>query len=238
MEKGQLDEYRIFQALLRENLSPFTQKVFSTVDPGTAYLHNWHVDLIAEHLQACYTGDITRLIINIPPRYLKSITVSVAFPAWVLGKDPTKKIVCASYAQNLSTKHSIDTRLVVNSPWYRQLFPHVKLVGDQNEKTKFVTSDRGFRFATSVGGTATGEGGDILIVDDPHSAAQASSEKERTNALEWFDQTFSSRLNDKKKGCIILVMQRLNEIDLTGHLKKSKAGKTSVLKALQSVRRS
>ena len=208
----------VYQALLRQHLSSFVQKTFATVDPGAKYLHNWHIDLMAEYLEGCTHRDITRLIINIPPRYMKSIAVSVAWPAWVLGHDPSSKFLCASYSEKLSLKHSVDCRLVLQSPWYRQLFPQVALTGDQNEKSKFVTTLRGHRIATSAGGTATGEGGDFLIVDDPHNPKQAQSTVERENALTWFDQTFYSRLNDKQRGVIVVIMQRLHDNDLTGHL--------------------
>jgi predicted phage terminase large subunit-like protein len=204
--------------MLRTDLSLFTEQVVNTVNPGANYLHNWHIDLIAEYLLACQRGDIKRLIINIPPRHLKSISVAVAFPAWLLGHNPSEQIMCASYSQDLSFKHSLDCRLVMQDPWYQELFPGTQIVEDQNTKRKFVTTARGHRIATSVGGTATGEGAKYLIVDDPLSAQQGQSEAFRATANTWFDQTFSTRLNDKKEGCIIVIMQRLHENDLTGHL--------------------
>ncbi len=213
-----VEKAHTYDALMREDLSSFIQRTFATVDPGAEYCHNWHVDLIAEYLQACTARDIKRLVINIPPRYLKSIAVSVAWPAWVLGHDPSSKFLASSYSDKLALKHSVDCRLVVQSPWYRRAFPGVHLVKDQNEKSKFVTTARGHRIATSTGGTATGEGGDFLIVDDPHNPRQAESQAEREKALAWFDQTFYSRLNDKKNGVIVVVMQRLHEKDLSGHL--------------------
>ncbi|MGD9538539.1 MAG: phage terminase large subunit [Alphaproteobacteria bacterium] len=207
-------------ARLRQDFSYFLRRAFATVDPSTAYLSNWHIALIGEHLKACAAGEITRLIVNVPPRSLKSITVSVAWPAWLLGRDPTRRIVAASYSLPLALKHSLDCRLVLGADWYRRAFPALRLARDQNEKAKFVTTARGFRYATSVGGTLTGEGGDILIIDDPHDPRRAASEVERARALAWFDQTFSTRLNDKRKGAIVVVMQRLHEDDLTGHLLK------------------
>ncbi|BGI52071.1 MAG: phage terminase large subunit [Candidatus Hamiltonella defensa (Ceratovacuna japonica)] len=209
---------QFYEAMLRDDLSSFIQRTFATVDPGAQYLHNWHVDLIAEYLKACTDRDIKRLIINIPPRYLKSIAVSVAWPAWVLGHAPSSTFLASSYSDKLALKHSVDCRLVVQSAWYRKVFPQIQLVRDQNEKSKFVTTARGHRIATSTGGTATGEGGDFLIVYDPHNPRQAESPTEREKALEWFDQTFYSRLNDKKNGVIVVVMQRLHEKDLSGHL--------------------
>lgn len=207
-----------FSDLLKTDLSTFIGKTFSTVDPGTTYLSNWHIDLIAEYLEAARKAEITRLIINMPPRSLKSVCVSVAWPAWLLGHDPQSRIMTASYASSLSLKHSIDCRLVVNSPWYKQLFPEVALVRDQNEKHKFMTTKRGFRFATSVGGSTTGEGGNFLIIDDPISPAQARNAHWREQVNHWFDHTFASRLDDKHKGVIVLVMQRLHRHDLTGYL--------------------
>jgi hypothetical protein len=188
------------------------------VDPTARYLDNWHVHLMCEHLEACARGEITRLVINVPPRHLKSITVSVAWPAWLLGHDPAARIMAASYSRALSVKHALDCRLVIGAPWYRRIFPGVELAPDQNEKHKFQTTRRGHRIATSVGGTATGEGADVLIADDPHNPRQAMSERARESALDWFDQTFASRLNDKRRGVIVVVMQRLHARDLTGHL--------------------
>ena len=205
-------------ALLRTRLAAFTRKAFATVDPGAAYLHNWHVDLIAEYLEACTRREVTRLIINMPPRALKSVSVTVAWPAWLLGRNPSERVIAASYAEMLALKHSVDCRLVMQSEWYRRVFPGVVLTGDQNEKRKFVTTARGQRFATSVGGTATGDGGNFLIIDDPLNPAQALSDVERAKANTWFDQTFSNRLDDKERGVIVLVMQRLHADDLTGHL--------------------
>jgi predicted phage terminase large subunit-like protein len=207
-----------FEALLRTRLAAFTRKAFSTVDPGAGYKHNWHIDLIAEYLEACTRREIKRLVINIPPRYLKSISVTVAWPAWLIGKNPSDRIVAASYAELLALKHSVDCRLVMQSEWYKQIFPAVRLTGDQNEKRKFVTTARGQRLATSVGGTATGEGGNFLIVDDPHNPRQALSDVQRQDALTWFDQTFCNRLDDKENGVIVVVMQRLHASDLSGHL--------------------
>ncbi|MCH9020472.1 MAG: phage terminase large subunit [Proteobacteria bacterium] len=213
-----VDEALLLDAVLRQDLASFTAKTFHTVSPGTRYLDNWHVHLICEHLAACARGEITRLVINMPPRHLKSICVSVAWPAWLLGHDPSARIMAASYSRALSVKHAQDCRLVITAPWYRRLFPGVRLAPDQNEKHKFQTTARGHRIATSVGGTATGEGADVLVVDDPHNPRQALSPTMRQAALDWFDQTYSSRLDDKKRGVIVVVMQRLHERDLTGHL--------------------
>lgn len=211
---------KLLNAVLREDFGSFIAKTFTTTDPGTKYLHNWHIEIIADRLQQVREGKIKRLIINMPPRSLKSVCVSVAWPAWLLGNNPSTRIMAASYSNLLSVKHSLDTRLVLTSNWYKEIFPDTIIVNDQNEKSKFLTTKRGFRFATSIGGTATGEGADILIVDDPHNPLQAASQVQRFHAINWFDQTFSTRLNNKKNGAIIIVMQRLHVDDLTGHLLK------------------
>ena len=204
--------------ILKNDLSAFIHKTFNTINHGVRYNHNWHIDLIAEYLTEVYRGNIKRLIINVPPRSLKSVCVSVAFPAWVLGNRPFSRVIVASYSDILSMKHSTDCRLVVSSRWFRDTFKDFEINPLQNEKHKFATTQNGYRFATSVGGSLTGEGGDILIVDDPHNPQQVMSEKYRSKTLEWFSNTFVSRLNDKKNGAIIIVMQRLHPNDLVGYL--------------------
>ncbi len=211
-------EEELLEALLREDFASFISKVFSTINPGTQYHANWHIDLIAQYLEAARIGQIKRLIINMPPRALKSVCVSVAWPAWLLALNPSTRIMAASYSSILSIKHSMDTRLVLSSNWYKKLFPKTKLSRNHNQKSKFLTTENGFRFATSVGGSATGEGGDFLIIDDPHNPTHINSLKMRNRVIEWFEQTFVTRLNDKTKGVIVLVMQRLHQDDLSAHL--------------------
>ena len=162
--------------LLKNDLTAFIQKTFTTVSPSSIYSHNWHITIIAEYLLACQRGEIKRLIINIPPRFMKSIAASVAFPAWLLGHDPKKQIMCASFAMALSHKHSEDSRLIVQSEWYKEIYPNTTLVDDQNTKSKFVTTERGFRYATSIGSPITGAGADFLIIDDPLNADEANSD--------------------------------------------------------------
>jgi predicted phage terminase large subunit-like protein len=149
---------------------------------------------------------------------MKSISATVAFPAYLLGHDPSCKIIATSYSQKLSFTHSMDTRRVVESEWYREIFPSTILAKDQNEKSKFATTEQGMRMAASVGSTITGMGGDVLLCDDPHDPGQALSDVQRETAINWFDQTLSTRLNNRKTGVIIVVMQRLHQGDLSGHL--------------------
>ena len=211
-----------FDELLRADFPTFIGKTLATIDPGAAYLPNWHIELIAKYLEAVRRRDINRLIINMPPRSLKSVCVSVAWPAWLLGHDPHSRIIAASYAASLSTKHSLDCRLTLNAPWYKRIFPDTILSRDQNEKHKFVTTQRGHRFATSVGGSALGEGGNFLIIDDPLNPTQAMNANWRDHVNRWFEHTFSTRLDDKRNGAIVLVMQRLHQYDLSGYLLEKK----------------
>jgi len=201
-------------------LAPFIKYVFSIVDPGTLYKHNWHIDLIAEYLEAVTYGEIKRLILNIPPRSLKSICVSIAWTAWLLGRDPSEKILCGSYALALSQDLSVDTRTVIESPWYQLLFEDTLLSAAQNTKSKFETTKQGHRIATSVGGSITGEGGNVKILDDPMDPEGAASDAERDQSNRWVSQTWSGRTNDPATVKEVVVMQRLHTNDTTGFLLK------------------
>ena len=207
-----------FDAASRTHFSLFLRRVMATVSPGVRYRHNWHIDAMAEYLAACARGELPRLMINLPPRMLKSTLVSVAWPAWVLGHQPRERIMVASYAQALSTKHSTDCRAVMEAPWYQRLFTATQLAHDQNEKEKFATTLRGYRRAVSVGGAAIGEGGNILIIDDPLNPLQATHHHQRTSVNQWFEHTWATRLDDKQHGAMVVVMQRLHPEDLCGYL--------------------
>jgi hypothetical protein len=158
------------------------------------------------------------LIINMPPRSLKSIAASVAFPAFVLGHDPSRRIICVSYSGDLAKKHSNDFRAVLESPWYRSAFPNVRIGTFKNTETEIELTARGYRMATSVGGTLTGRGGNIIIIDDPLKPDDAMSESKRSGANQWFANTLLSRLDDNRTGAIVVVMQRVHMDDLTGYL--------------------
>ncbi|MAG34358.1 MAG: terminase [Deltaproteobacteria bacterium] len=208
----------ILHALLRNDLVAFTQRTFQTVVPGQTFLSNWHIEAIAYRLEQARHGEIRRLIITLPPRNLKSVCASVAFPAFVLGHDPSTRIVCASYSQDLTAKHARDTRAVISSAWYQRVFPRTRIDPKKNAETEFETTAKGYRLGTSVGGTLTGRGGSLIIIDDPLKPAEALSETKRAAVSEWYDSTLTSRLDDKKKDVIILIMQRLHVDDLVGHV--------------------
>jgi predicted phage terminase large subunit-like protein len=211
-------EARTLEALLRNDFSAFVHKVFATLTPGQTYFRTWHVEAIAWRLERVRRGEVRRLIINMPPRSLKSIAASVAFPAFVLGRDPSRRIICVSYSADLAKKHSNDFRAVLESPWYRSAFPNARIGPFKNTETEIELTVRGFRLATSVGGTLTGRGGDIIVIDDPLKPDDALSEAKRTAANQWFTNTLLSRLDDKRTGAIVVVMQRVHIDDLTGFL--------------------
>jgi predicted phage terminase large subunit-like protein len=206
----------ILGALLRKDLRYFIQKAFATLCPGERYLHNWHIDAIVHRLMLVYSGQNRRLLINQPPRSLKSISVSVAFVAWLLGHDPSRRVIVVSYSHEFAAELHRQFRVVVDSDWYRAIFPATKW----SKETGFdlVTKMGGGRYATSVGGTLTGRGADLIIIDDPLNANEAQSEPARKRVIDWYAGSLVSRLNDKETGAIVAVMQRLHEEDLTGHL--------------------
>ncbi len=204
--------------LSRHDLGYFTERVFNTVSPNDVYEHNWHIDAISEYLRAVERGEIRRLIINMPPRMLKSISVSIAFPAWLLGRNPKEQIIVAAYAKELSLDLSVKCRDVLRSEWYKRIFPDTILKSDQDEKGKFATTAGGQRFATGVEGVLTGMGGNYLIVDDPLDPSRAISDVERKKANEWVSSTFLNRFNDRRTGRMVLVMQRLHSDDTTARM--------------------
>lgn len=207
-----------YAALLRGDLSSFIERCFRALNPQTPFLSNWHLRLIAAKLEACRLGQCRRLVINVPPRSLKSIAASVAFPAWLLGHQPSTRIICASYGQELAAKLALDTRLVMEDPFYGELFPGTQILARRQMTTDFMTTAHGGRMATSVGGVLTGRGADFMIIDDPTKPEEALSDAQRQGANTWFDQTALSRLDNKNTGVIIIIMQRLHMDDLVGHV--------------------
>jgi predicted phage terminase large subunit-like protein len=211
-----MNDHVVLAALLRSDLRFFVWKSFQTILPGTTYLPNWHIDAIVYQLMRVHAGQISRLLINQPPRSLKSICASVAYVAWLLGHDPTRRVVVVSYSSELAAELRRQFRMVIDAPWYRDLFPAMRPAKDSG--TELVTTAGGSRYATSIGGTLTGRGADTIIVDDPLKAEEALSEPARRRVIDWYAGTLVSRLNDKERDPIVVVMQRLHESDLAGHL--------------------
>lgn len=198
----------------------FVRSAWAHVEPGTPFTDGWHIGAIAEHLEAVSKGQIRRIIINIPPRHMKSNLISVMWPAWDWINRPSRRFFTSSYAIELSRRDAVRSRHLIQSPWYQERWAdRFQLTKDQNEKTRYENDHRGYRIATSVaGGSATGEGGDILVIDDPHKAHEVESDTRREGAIEWWRGTWSTRLNDPKSSCEVIIMQRLHERDLTGYV--------------------
>ncbi len=213
-----MNNLQLRDAILRQDFAAFIEKVFGTLCPGERYLHNWHLECLAWHLAKAASGERLRLIINLPPRSLKSIAASVALPAWLLGRDPSNRIIAVSYSDELARKHARDSRTIMEADWYRRVFQRTRVNPRKNTESEYATTRQGFRLATSIGGTLTGRGGNVLILDDPIKPADAESLTERRRVNEWYDTTLFSRLDNKAAGAIIVVMQRLHQDDLTGHL--------------------
>lgn len=219
--------HRLQYAQAQQDLGLFFQAAWDVLEPSRPLAWNWHHDLICEHLEAAYTGQIRRLIINIAPRTTKSLMATVCFPAWAWTLDPALRWLFGSYADTLATQHSVLRRNVIESDWYQAGYSHrFKLSSDSNTKSEFTNNKTGHMKALGIKGSVTGEGGDFIVIDDPHNPKGAESQAERETAIQNFDLAWSSRLNDKRTGRIIVIMQRLHERDLTGHLLQKELGYT------------
>ena len=194
-------------AILRKNRI-ISQRCLMTLNPGFPYLPNWHISAIAHQLDRIRRGEITRLIINMPPRHLKSLTVSVAFPAFLpvlnLGIEFLQSVTAANSPQSMLTTSGS----IVESSRYRRAFRAMQI--SRSLEDEVTTTAREFRKATSVYGTLTGLGGDIFIIDDPQKPVDAQSDTQRNRLIQWVANTLMSRLDSKETGVIIVVMQRVH----------------------------
>lgn len=214
-----------------ESLYLFLRAAWRQIDPSS-WVDGWPIEAIAEHLEAIVDGEIKRLLINIPPRCSKSSLCSVAFPAWTWAQSnqgptsgPGVPFLHASYAHQLSLRDSVKCRRLIESPWYQSLWgSRFDLTGDQNTKSRFGNTKGGERLITSIGAGVTGEGGNIIVIDDPNAANEAFSEATIESTIAWWDATMSTRLNDPKTGAYIIIQQRLAEDDLTGHVLEKSVG--------------
>ena len=221
----------IERAECEDSLYLFLRSAWKYVD-SSPWTDGWPIEAVAEHLQAVIDGDIRRLIINIPPRMGKSTITSVALPAWTWAQPdrtatsgPGVQFLMASYANQLVLRDSVKCRRLIESPWYQKMWgERFRLNSDQNTKSRFSNDAGGERLITSVGAAVTGEGGSIIVVDDPNSAAEAFSEANIEATKEWWDGTMSTRLNDPKTGAYVIIQQRLAEDDLTGHVLSKDVG--------------
>lgn len=210
------DARSAYLAAIASDFGVFLRQAFDTVYAGKEFQPNWHVDAITHLLDLAVRGQRPRLILNLPPRFLKSFIVSVAFPAYLIGRDPSAKIICVSYSDELAKTLARDCRRILEAPWFRTVFPNARIT--KSTETEIVTDHGGGRYATSVGGTLTGRGGDVIIIDDPIKPEESHSEKLRVAVNEWYASTLLSRLDDKARSLLILVMQRVHVNDLTGYL--------------------
>jgi hypothetical protein len=205
-----------YATLLRSDLVAFIHRAFCDLNPQTLFMPAPYIELMVSRLEDCRSGKTRRLIVNLPPRSLKSHCVSIAVAAWLLERNPAIQIIAASYGQDLADKLARDTRTLMEADWYRALFP--TRLSARKAVNDFTTTAGGTRMATLVGGVLTGRGADVIVIDDPLKPDQALSEVGRKAVNEWYDNSLLSRLNNKRTGCIIIVMQRLHQDDLIGHV--------------------
>jgi len=210
-------------AATRHDFETFFERAFREINPNTPYASNWHVSALAHGFERCRRGEVTRLAIVIPPRQLKSTILTVALPAYLLGHDPSTKIICSSYGTHLGIDFHNKTRRIVGSRWFQEAFPNFK-IGSSDTQTFFETTEGGFRFATTPGGAMTGIGADFIILDDPQKASDMHYESSRNEGKLLLDDTVYSRFNNQKTGVLIIVMQRLHDDDLIAHVMRPGSG--------------
>lgn len=213
-------QWTYMQAMeMRNDLRKFVRDAWHVVEPGKEFKSGWHIDAICDHLTYVSLGDIDDLVINIPPRHSKSTVVAVMWPAWEWIWQPSTQWLFATYASSLTIRDSVKCRRLIQSPWYQDHFGDAyHLSSDLNQKGRFDNNYFGYRLATSVGGTATGEGGDRIVVDDAHNMKEINSDTIRQGVIEWWRDTMSTRGNDMKKLGRVIIAQRGHHQDLPGHV--------------------
>ena len=209
----------IDKLIAEKSLHEFIKQAWPIVEPDTPLLDNWHIGLLCEHLEAVSLGQIRNLLINIPPRTMKSLIVSVFWQVWEWTMRPATRWLYSSYSGDVSTRDSLKCRRIIESSWFRSQWGNVfRLTGDQNVKTRFENNRTGYRIATSAGVSIIGEGGDILVVDDPNDLKKIYSDVHLDSINQWLDEVWSTRFNDPTTGRKVVIQQRAHERDATGHL--------------------
>ncbi|MBM2293761.1 phage terminase large subunit [Sulfitobacter pseudonitzschiae] len=220
------DLLNVDREIAKRSLSEFVQMGWPVLEPAEVYKHNWHMDALSDHLMAAAAGDsaMNRLLINVPPGTSKSSKTSVFFPAWLWGPfgAPNIRFIGAAHEQGLATRDNRRTRLLVESDWYQERWP-TKITSDQNEKTLFENDKRGFRQSSAVAGM-TGKRGHFVVWDDPQNPESANSDVSRETSLRIFRETLPSRLVDPINSVIIIIMQRLNQDDVSGYILANELG--------------
>lgn len=221
-ERGEIDrlvdDRAMQEADVDLSLADYIRAAWQVVEPNTAFVPGWHIDAIAEHLEAVSSGQIRRLIINVPPGAMKSLSCCVFWPTWEWTKRPSRRFLTASYSSALSIRDALKSRRIIQSAWYQERWGKVfSLNDDQNQKSRYENSKTGWRVASSIGGVVTGERADIRILDDPHKADEAYSDQIREGDIEWLSTTWSTRASDPQKSAEVLIMQRLHQHDATGY---------------------
>lgn len=211
----------MLDVLGRNDFDAFAAQVFPITQPGVIYEHNWHIECISEHLQAMHRGEISRLIINLPPRSLKSYLVSQAFPAWLLGKDPCEKIINVSYGLSVVEQNAMKCRSIIGSPLFKRMFPQFEM-GALDRILHFETSMKGHYYADTALSAITGIGCNYMILDDLLKPMEALSDTVRNSTNENMRATLLNRFDDKRIGKLLMVMQRVHTDDPTGNLLKDK----------------
>lgn len=223
---SKVDIDNIDKDICKRSLAQFVKQAWNVLEPGVPYIHGWHIDALAEHLEAVTAKQILRLLTNIPPGMMKSLMTSVFWPAWEWGPKNLgyKRFIGASHEQTLAIRDNTKMRRLITSEWYQSLWPIV-LKKDQNAKLKFENDKGGFRQACAVT-SMTGNRGDTVNWDDPHSVEDAHSDKEIENTLRVFNETLPTRLNNPQESAIVITMQRLRENDVSGHILENEFGYT------------
>jgi predicted phage terminase large subunit-like protein len=209
----------IERLLAEKSLADFIRLAWPVVEPATSFVPGWHIDAIAEHLEAVTRGQIRNLIISVPPRSSKSTVASVLWPVWVWLRRPATRFLCASYSLALAVRDAVRCRRLIESEWYQERWhDRFALTSDQNLKVRYENDQTGYRLSTSVAGGVTGEGGDVLLVDDAHNVSERESDAVRQAALDWWDQAFFNRVNDPTASARVIIGQRVHVADLIGHV--------------------
>jgi len=205
--------------IARRTFALFVKNAWHVIEPSSPFVDGKHIDAICQHLQAVSDGRIKRLLVNMPPRHAKSTLISVMWPVWTWLNAPSARFLCASYALSLAIRDNRKCRQLIQSQWFQSRYGNLfQLSGDQNVKGRFENTKMGYRLATSTGSAATGEGGDVLLVDDPHSIDEKNSDVTREATIDWFQNVWSSRMNNAQTSAMVVVGQRIHYRDVSGYI--------------------